>query len=144
MVFQSFFFLRLFWLFMVLWISESCKKKKKSCWDFDWDYVESIDQFGEKLQSTNMAYLFHLLTSLILLCMFYSSHSGTLDTSFVKFILKHFGSIENSICSSYLLFHQKAVTQMAGKWNHLPQKPTCLVSGPEWLDWLEQSTGKLT
>ena len=78
-----------------------------------------------------MAYLFHLLTSLILLCMFCSSHSGTLDTPFVKFILRHFDSIENSICSSYLLVHQKAVTQMAGKWNHLQQKLTCLASGPE-------------
>ena len=78
-----------------------------------------------------MAYLFHLLTSLLLLCMFYSSHGGTFDTPFVKFILKHFDSIENSICSSYLLLHQKAGTQITGKWNHLQQKPTCLVSGPE-------------
>lgn len=46
--------LKLFWIFSVFHISKEllesvCQfsKKKKSLWDDDRDYVESIDQFGE-------------------------------------------------------------------------------------------------
>lgn len=51
-------FSKWFWLFWALWFfiifrihfSISTKKKKKVCWQFDLDCVESIDQFWETWQ----------------------------------------------------------------------------------------------
>lgn len=64
LVFHLFSFLRLFYLFMVLWISINCQfLPKKILLRFGFGLCWMCRSVWEKLQTTNMACLFHLLSS---------------------------------------------------------------------------------
>lgn len=47
---------QLFWLVYVLWIFIWLRIHfhEKACWDFDWDYFESIDKLGESWYLNNI------------------------------------------------------------------------------------------